>query len=60
MKDEKYLTRKEFCNYLRVSRSILATWIDSGLPKLQANGKGKLLIPLNKALAWLENDNSQK
>ena len=64
MSNEKFLTINEFQFSFgrrengnpKISRNTIITWLDKGLPKLQAGGHGKLLIPLYKALKWLEDD----
>ena len=64
MSNEKFLTITEFQFSFgkrengnpKISRNTIITWLDKGLPKLQAGGQGKLLIPYYKALKWLEED----
>ena len=64
MSNEKFLSREEFQFYFgtkedgnpKISRNTITSWLDKGLPRLQAGGQGKMLIPLYKALLWLEND----
>ena len=54
MSNEEYLTIKEFCEFLNISRNTLLKWFREGMPKLQPGGKGKTLIPKFKALKWIE------
>lgn len=54
MNNEQYVTQKEFCEFLKISRNTLNKWFSKGMPKLQPGGRGKILIPKFKALKWIE------
>lgn len=54
MSNEEYVTQKEWCEFLKISKNTLSKWFSEGMPKLQPGGSGKILIPKFKALKWLE------
>lgn len=37
-KKQRYMNKKETCDYLRISNNTLDRWIDSGLPVIKKDG----------------------
>ena len=56
MKNEEYVTKKVFCEFIGKSRNTLENWLKDGLPCVQPGGRGNLLIPKFKAAKWIDNE----